>query len=50
MIQDLEQIEYRSGMLEAGMEPGSRPVKTWRGAKIPAEVRKSTRRQAEGGR
>jgi hypothetical protein len=41
MIQDLEQIEYRRGMLESGMKPGDLPVKTWRGAKIPAEVWKS---------
>jgi len=41
MIQDLEQIEYRCGMLEAGMSPEDLPVKTWRGANIPAEVRKS---------
>jgi len=41
MIQNLEQVEYRWGMLEAGMRPEDLPVKTWRGAKIPAEVRKS---------
>lgn len=41
MIQDLEQIEYRRGMLEPGMKPGALPVKTWRGVKIPVEVRKS---------
>jgi len=41
MIQDLEQIEYRSGMLQSGMKPGDLPVRTWRGAMIPAEVRKS---------
>ena len=41
MIQDLEQIEYRRGMLESGMKPDVLPVKTWRGAKIPAEVRQS---------
>lgn len=41
MIQDLEQIEYRCGMLEAAMRPEDLPVKTWRGAKIPVEVRKS---------
>lgn len=41
MIQDLEQIEYRRGMIESGMKPNDLPVKTWRGAKIPAEVRKS---------
>jgi hypothetical protein len=40
MIQDLEQIEYRKGMLEKGMKPADLPVKVWRGAKIPAEVRK----------
>lgn len=41
MIQDLEQIDYRWGMLESGMKPDDLPVKTWRGAKIPADVRKS---------
>ena len=41
MIQNLEQIEYRRGMLESGMKPDDLPVRTWRGAKIPSEVRKS---------
>lgn len=41
MIQDLEQIEYRRGMLESGMKPSDLPVKIWRGAEIPIEVRKS---------
>ena len=41
MIQDLEQIEYRKGVLEKGMKPKDLPVKVWRGAKIPAEVRKA---------
>lgn len=41
MIQDLERIEYRHGMLESGMKPGDLPVKTWRGAEISTEVRKS---------
>jgi len=41
MIQNLEQIEYRNGMLEKGMKPEDLPVRTWRGAKIPLEVRKS---------
>jgi len=41
MIQDLEQIKYRSGMLKANIKPEDLPVKTWRGAKIPAEIRKS---------
>ncbi len=39
MIQDLEQIEYRRGMLERGMKPDSLPVKAWRGVKIPADMR-----------
>jgi len=39
MIQDLEHIEYRRGMLEKGMRPESLPVRVWRGAKIPADVR-----------
>ena len=39
MIQDLEQIEYRRGMLERGMKPNTIPVKIWRGAKIPADMR-----------
>jgi len=41
MIQDLERIEYRHGMLESGMKPGDLPARTWHGAKIPVEVRKS---------
>jgi hypothetical protein len=40
MIQDLEQIEYRKGMLGKGMKPKRLPVKVWRGAKIPADLRK----------
>jgi len=39
MIQDLEQIEYCRGMLERGMKPDTLPVKIWRGAEIPADVR-----------
>ncbi len=39
MIQDLEQIEYRRGMLEKGMKPEDLPVKVWRRDKIPADVR-----------
>jgi hypothetical protein len=41
MIQDLKQIEYRRGMLEKGMKPENLPVKVWRGARIPADVRKA---------
>ena len=39
MTQELEQIEYRQGMLEKGMKPNTLPVKIWRGAEIPADVR-----------
>ena len=41
MIQDLEQIEYRRGVPESGMKPDDLPVRTWRGAEIPGEARKS---------
>jgi len=39
MIQDLEQIEYCRGMLERDMKPDTLPVKIWRGAKMPVDVR-----------
>ena len=39
MIQDLEQIEYRKGMLERSMKPKNLPLKVWRGGKIPGNVR-----------
>ena len=41
MIQDLEQIEYRRGMLDRGVKPENLPLKVWRGAKILADVRKA---------
>ncbi|MBW2561679.1 MAG: hypothetical protein JRE40_12605 [Deltaproteobacteria bacterium] len=41
MVQELEKIEYRKGMLDKGMKPKGLPVKVWRGAKIPAEVREA---------
>ena len=41
MIQNLEQIEYRRGMLEEGAGTEDLPVKVWRGVRIPAEVRKA---------
>ena len=41
MIQDLEQIEYRWGLLEGGMKPEDLPLKVWRGARIPSDVRKA---------
>ncbi len=39
MNQELEQIEYRRGMLERGMKSDTLPVKIWRGTEIPADVR-----------
>ncbi|GAB4255831.1 MAG: hypothetical protein Kow00122_14030 [Thermoleophilia bacterium] len=39
MIQKLDQIVYRRGMLEKGMKPENLPVKVWRRADIPADVR-----------
>ena len=39
MIQDIEVIEYRRGMIESGMKSSDLPVKVWRGTKIPAEIR-----------
>ena len=39
MIQELEKIEYRRGMLEKGMKPKDLPVNVWRGTEIPADVR-----------
>lgn len=45
MVQDLEQIEYRRGMLMKGMKAKSLPVKVWRGSKIPSEVRKAIREE-----
>jgi len=45
MVQDLEQIEYRCGMLKKGMKAKILPVKVWRGAKIPSEVRKAIREE-----
>ena len=41
MIQNLEKIEYRKGMLDKGMKPDDLPVKVWSGTKILAEVRKA---------
>jgi hypothetical protein len=41
MIQKLEKIEYRKGMLDKGMKPHDLPVKVWSGTKIPAEMRKA---------
>jgi len=41
MIQNLEQIEYRCGMLTKGMKPEDLPVKVWLGAEIPTDVQKT---------
>jgi len=39
MIQDLERIEYRRGMFEAGTKPEDLPVTVWSGSQIPSELR-----------
>ena len=39
MIQDLERIEYRRGMLQKGMKPEDLPLNVWRGSKVPADGR-----------
>ena len=41
MIQNLERIEYRKGLLEKGRKADGLPVIVWRGARIPADVRKA---------
>jgi hypothetical protein len=41
MLQDLEQIEYRQGMLEKGMKPENLLARSWCGSEIPVEVRKA---------
>jgi hypothetical protein len=41
MIQNLEKVEYRKGMLDKGMKLDDLPVKVWSGTKIPAAVRKA---------
>ena len=45
MIQDLERIEYRQGMLERGVKPESLPKKVWHGAKIAEDVRKAVNKE-----
>lgn len=41
MNQNIEQIDYRFGLLGPGMKPDNLPVITWCGSEIPAEVLKS---------
>ena len=41
MIQNIEQIEYRSGWLRKGMTPDSLAVQKWQGAAIPSDVRQA---------
>jgi hypothetical protein len=45
MIQDLQRIEYRRGMLDQGMEPEGLPVKAWTGSQIPSDVRESIEKE-----
>ncbi|MGB2823547.1 MAG: hypothetical protein WBF17_21385 [Phycisphaerae bacterium] len=39
MIQDIQRIEYRTGLLRKGMKRSSLPVQTWKGSRILAELR-----------
>jgi len=41
MIQDIEKIEYRHGLLEKGKQATDLPVKIWRGSQINAEIIRS---------
>jgi hypothetical protein len=39
MVQHIESIEYRWGLVEKGMKPDNLPVKVWRGDAIPEDAR-----------
>ena len=41
MIQDIQRIDYRSGLLPKGMKCSCLPIQTWKGPKIPLEFRKA---------
>jgi len=41
MIQDIERVEYRCGLLEKGKQATDLPVKVWRGSQIDAEIIRS---------
>jgi hypothetical protein len=41
MIQDLERIEYRRGMIETGRTPKRLTVRTWSGVRISQDIRKA---------
>lgn len=41
MLQDIEKIEYRRGLLEKGKQATDLPVKVWRGSQINAEILRS---------
>lgn len=45
MLQHIERIEYRSGMLHPGMTPDSLAVQTWEDAQIPSDVRIAIHRE-----
>jgi len=45
VIQDLEQIEYCRGMLEKGMKPEDLPLRVWRKADIPVDVRDAIKKE-----
>jgi hypothetical protein len=44
-IQNLERVEYRRGLVEAGMTPEDLPLKRWNGAAIPLEIRQAIEKE-----
>ncbi len=40
MLQNIERIEYRHGMLEKGKQPADLPVKIWRRSQITPDILK----------
>lgn len=41
MLQNIEKIEYRHGLLKKGKQPADLPVKIWRNSQITPEILKS---------
>ena len=44
-VRALEQIEYRRGLVEAGMKPDDLPVKIWPNAAMPSEIRQAIEKE-----
>ena len=43
MIQDIEKIEFRTGLLEKGLQISDLPLIVFTGSKIPSELHKAVR-------